>query len=630
MSNSSPHSLIRPLEGFRSLAILAVLLFHLDITFFKGGFLGVDLFFVISGFIITKNIVRQLEESRFSFKTFYLKRFRRLIPAQIVTVAVTIAVAYFVMPPGYFADLGKSAVYSLMSLANFNFWLESGYFDTASHTKPLLHMWSLAVEEQFYLFWPGALVLATAMSCRKWLLGVGFLASLALCWWVGNSHPSAAFFLFPFRIFQFFGGAALALVVYRLSSFVGSVTTIAGLGLFAAACMSLTGEYHPVIGGLLATISGVALIISMDSPVSKILFGNRVMVWIGQHSYSIYLVHWPLIVLAKHKWGYTLEPLEQVLLAAASFVLGYLLRISVEQPFRIIKGKSSVLSPWATLTTATALVVTLFLSSNVWGFNGYPGRLNSDVQRVLKRNDDNSLERREQVRLNKCHLVRQNKKSTFDPSCFLTGKNLKKPKVLVVGDSLAADTYMVAKFAMPNAAVSQATSAGCSAFFRSDLGNAYCARVNKIRMNAISEGEYDAIILASQWAYSDEAQKLEMTLEWLSQFDTHVIVFGPRVRFEEQVPIMLEAANSTQGFNTFATVRHDHDAVKSAELKAISNRLNATYIDIYKSQCDPECVVLNRGRFLYNDQHHLSVPGAAYLAEKMAPNLRQAIRTNFK
>lgn len=145
----SSKSIIRPLEGMRALAIISVLLFHVDFHFIPGGFLGVDLFFVISGFIISRILINEIEIGTFSFGNFYFKRFLRLFPALFLTLLVTLVVGYFVMTATPYAALGKSAIYTAASAANFNFWLESGYFDTDAHGKPLLHMWSLGVEEQF-------------------------------------------------------------------------------------------------------------------------------------------------------------------------------------------------------------------------------------------------------------------------------------------------------------------------------------------------------------------------------------------------------------------------------------------------------------------------------------------------
>jgi peptidoglycan/LPS O-acetylase OafA/YrhL len=165
---------IRSIEGMRALAVLVVLLFHLDIPAFEGGYLGVDLSFVISGFIITRNILSDLHGGSFSLKEFYIRRFRRLFPALLVSVLLTLVVAILIVPPIELVNTAKSAIFAVFSLANFHFWLESGYFDGAASTKPLLHTWSLSVEEQFYLFWP-ALVLLLANAPRHMIVAVVLL-----------------------------------------------------------------------------------------------------------------------------------------------------------------------------------------------------------------------------------------------------------------------------------------------------------------------------------------------------------------------------------------------------------------------------------------------------------------------
>ena len=152
---SSIEKAYRPdLNGLRGLSVLLVLFFHLDLEYFKGGFLGVDVFFVLSGYFISKNILFDIENKKFSFLVFYQKRIRRLFPALFTTLLLTLVAGYFYLTANNYERLASSAQYSVFSLSNFFFYLETGYFDTSSKLKPLLHMWSLSVEEQFYLFWP--------------------------------------------------------------------------------------------------------------------------------------------------------------------------------------------------------------------------------------------------------------------------------------------------------------------------------------------------------------------------------------------------------------------------------------------------------------------------------------------
>jgi len=217
MTRAQNPNLIRPLEGLRALAIIVVLLFHLDVPYFTGGYIGVDLFFVISGYIITKNIAEKSYANKFSIAEFYVKRIRRLFPALFLTILATLIAGYFFLTPYDYEELTKSGLFSTFSLANIHFWQSAGYFDTASHMKPLLHMWSLSVEEQFYIIWP-TLLLGLIALAKKWnnaiTIGIAtiFLISALGAVIVSMSSPPTAFFWFVFRIYQFMAGAFLVFI----------------------------------------------------------------------------------------------------------------------------------------------------------------------------------------------------------------------------------------------------------------------------------------------------------------------------------------------------------------------------------------------------------------------------------
>ena len=332
--------LIRPLEGMRALAVLAVLLFHLDLPYFDGGYLGVDVFFIISGFIITKNILRQMEDGSFSIPSFYYKRFRRLFPALTITVLGTLIASFIILAPSILRDVGESSVWSLFSLANVHFWLEANYFDVESDRKPLLHMWSLGVEEQFYIFWPFLLLLFRGRMAK-----IGMIIALILASFVGvvllfEIIPNGIFYLFPFRIYQFLTGAILAVIPFQIRK-VGSVVNLLALLAFGASVSVMAADsYTTVVSGAAAAVIGFAMLISYDSKLAQVALGNPVMVWIGSRSYVIYLVHWPIIVLYKYVTGFELDFAEMGGLFAASIVLAEVVARLVERPLRIKKGMS--------------------------------------------------------------------------------------------------------------------------------------------------------------------------------------------------------------------------------------------------------------------------------------------------
>ncbi|MCF6274706.1 MAG: acyltransferase, partial [Robiginitomaculum sp.] len=194
------------IDGLRAVAVLAVVFYHFKIPPFSGGFVGVDIFFVISGYLITKLVMGQTKDGTFSFKIFYLRRIRRLFPALFVTLVGTLAAAAILFSPEQMARLGKVSFFALISLSNIVFWREAGYFDTDAATKPLLHTWSLGVEEQFYLVWPALIFLCVLYLKRAHILAVltalivvGLLAAA----YVLKKDVDAAFYLTPFRMSEF-------------------------------------------------------------------------------------------------------------------------------------------------------------------------------------------------------------------------------------------------------------------------------------------------------------------------------------------------------------------------------------------------------------------------------------------
>ena len=329
------------IDGLRAVAVLSVVMFHLDIGGFAGGFVGVDVFFVISGYLITSLIIHKVERGSFTLSDFYFRRIRRLIPPLIATIAATAIAASFILEPFDMKGFARSAVAALFSVSNVLFYFEAGYWDTASELKPLLHTWSLGVEEHFYLFGP-ALLLLILRPKRRYLLTLSLvLLSLFGAWLcIGYTYvdQSAAFYLLPFRVFQFALGAlvislsncAIPAMVLRLSFFVG-------LMLIASSVFSF-GEgvvfpgwviLLPTLGTTLVLLAGTA----RHGGLARLLMENRLSLWIGRVSYSMYLVHWPLIALYRYRYGVELQFQDQLILAAATLVLTVALHYMVERRF---------------------------------------------------------------------------------------------------------------------------------------------------------------------------------------------------------------------------------------------------------------------------------------------------------
>ena len=387
-------------DGLRAIAVLSVVLFHLGVSGLSGGFVGVDVFFVISGFLITRLIVSEVNKTgTFSFSNFYSRRVRRLFPALFVTLFFTTIAAFVLFSPQHFQRFGGELVYSIFSVSNFFFWNESGYFNTASEFKPLLHTWSLSVEEQFYLVWPVALVFLAKLKSRVPLfvcMSLACVLSLFASYVMSDGHsnilsawlpkfaalfsdgPGTIFFLAPFRIFEFAIGAAAVWLVDSAfkNSWIKEIACAVGLSLigYSIICFS-EATLFPSYNALIPCVGTALVICSSDSRFLGRILSSKPVVFVGLISYSVYLVHWPVIVFYKY---YTMVPLgvvSQLVLFAICIALGYVLYRFVETPLRAPKGKKEDLSPAAFGLVCAMLAMMLVLpASSIWASDGWKWR----------------------------------------------------------------------------------------------------------------------------------------------------------------------------------------------------------------------------------------------------------------
>jgi peptidoglycan/LPS O-acetylase OafA/YrhL len=354
--NSSKY--VAGIDGLRAIAVMTVLLFHVGLSSFSGGYVGVDVFFVISGYLITNLITAEVKRTgTFSYKSFYTRRIRRLFPALFFTILLTFVFAVLMFSPQHFQRFGGEVLSAIFSVSNFFFWTESGYFNTASDFKPLLHTWSLSVEEQFYLLWPLALVfLLTRKSKSAAAIAVllGGIISLLLNivvtdggvaaagWWntlmgeKASDTVSLIYFFTPFRVFEFAIGAALVWIPKAKEQTVKLDLLMAlGLALIFYAVFSYTEKtLFPSYNALAPCIGAALVIYSVNAKYAGWIVRNRLMVKIGLISYSVYLVHWPIIVFYKYYTKQSLDLTEQLVIVAASLVLGFIFQRYIETPFR--------------------------------------------------------------------------------------------------------------------------------------------------------------------------------------------------------------------------------------------------------------------------------------------------------
>lgn len=330
------------IDGLRALAVVPVILFHAGLDLFSGGFVGVDVFFVISGYLITTIIINELDQGKFSVVNFYERRARRILPALFFIILAILPFAWMWLTPRDMKDFSQSLVAVATFSSNILFLLESGYFDTANELKPLLHTWSLAVEEQYYIFFP-LLLMAAWHFGKRWtlkMLGIIFILSFGLGQWAAYNQPTAAFYLLPTRGWELLIGAFTAFYLQKRdhinSAPLNQVASLLGLSLVLYATFAFDKHTpFPTFYTLIPTV-GTALIIfsAVKGTLTNTLLSSKTMVGIGLISYSAYLWHQPIFALARHRS--LNEPSVALLIALGAFslVLAYFSWKYVETPFR--------------------------------------------------------------------------------------------------------------------------------------------------------------------------------------------------------------------------------------------------------------------------------------------------------
>jgi peptidoglycan/LPS O-acetylase OafA/YrhL len=427
------------IDGLRALAVLSVLVYHVDAQLLSGGFLGVDIFFVISGYLISLIVFRELACGEFSFAHFYARRIRRLFPALIVVFLACLVFGGYALFAEEYQRLGRHTLAAISFLLNFLLMREAGYFDVVSDAKPLLHLWSLSVEEQFYLVWPVLLVLATRVRLKVGiLLGVAAVGSFLFALHLGRIQLDALYFHPLARFWELLFGAGLAYVHHRYGVdvlparmdrvWVRHLLSLAGLAAVCAAMLTFDGKMpHPGAPALLPLVGAVALIAGGPVAMGNRLLAFKPLVWVGLISYPLYLWHWPVLSYLRIMESGVPSQLMLWSGAGAAVLLAWGTYRFIERPIRHTPKSRTALTA---LVSGMALL--FVVAGVVWQTGGLPGR-----DSVRHAAEASALMKREPATDDPCRRgIAQNEAPVY---CRLNASQNRI--VAVVGDSHAHALY---------------------------------------------------------------------------------------------------------------------------------------------------------------------------------------------
>ena len=616
----------KEIDGLRAIAVIPVLFFHAGFEWFAGGFVGVDVFFVISGYLITGILLKEMQEGTFSILNFYERRARRILPALFLVMAVCVVLAWQLLYPADMQSFAQSVLAVCLFVSNFLFWYQSGYFDTASDLKPLLHTWSLAVEEQYYVLFP--LVLLLVWKVRKqWLvpiLALIALASLCLGQWQSLHQPSSGFFLLPARAWELLVGALAAVYVSRHSGGQRKAwheaMAIIGLCAIAWACLMYSKVTpFPGVYALVPTLGAALIIVFADGErgVGRWI-ASKYMVAIGLISYSTYLWHQPIFAFARHIAGGDPGHLVFCVLIALSLLLAWLTWKWIEAPFRDRKKFSR----------QQIFALALLMSAVFIGF-GYAGHkqkgFDSRFERVLH-GDVGHQEFLEYIdqHFHDCEPPKV-LQSALSWGGFVRCKQsaLGTPEVVLLGDSHAEHLFIGLAESLPKRNVAFYIQAAkpylevkdFAAAFEELLGNSKPQTV-LLSMYYMERLKHESSSLQAAWT---------QTITALQQAGKQVVVLGDVPKFPQDPEICMYSKVRGDWMSacdiSVEELQHQYSFYDST-LRALSTTLHVPYVQVDAPLCGSYFCRLSQGeQMLYRDKNHLNIAGSrvvgAYVAQQL-------------
>ncbi|WP_241494999.1 acyltransferase family protein [Pseudomonas mediterranea] len=616
-----PHSNYRyDIDGLRAVAVIAVLVHHLNTTLLPGGFVGVDIFFVISGFLITSQVFTEIKDNRFSVKRFYQRRINRIVPALAVVLLASVIAGAFILSPADLTRLNVSALFSLLGVSNVYIWVKYGnYFAADASEAPLLHTWSLGIE-QFYVVWPLFILAIYRLAPRYMLavLGVGIVAATAFSEYATNVLVTASYYLLPTRFFELMVGGVLGIYLYRprpLGRRAALGFALAGAGLIGFSLFNLSPDApFPGLNALMPCLGAALLILAGSTGFQSRLLNNRPMVFIGLISYSLYLWHWPLIAYLNYL-GIAITLPVGISLLAVSITLSWCSWRYIERPFR----RTGAPLPFAHVFTrrflAPALGLAVLAALSLW-LHGFPQRFAPEVA---------ALEAMTLVEPNKlrsdCHMPNAHYDTGPNPRCRL-GAHKEQIDGIMVGDSFANHfTGMIDILAEPNGIeLMDYTLDSCPPIFGdtaqvSTVYAAHCRERNRHVLSLIEQHHYPYVVLAGAWPQDAAAvDRVEASIRQVVANADQVIVILSNQNIDKAATCPVRRLMF--GIDRRCSAQLDITAPYWAGIRVRLPQVR--FIDPNQVICPAGlCSPIIDGQMLYRDDAHLNDGGSRFIGRQL-------------
>jgi peptidoglycan/LPS O-acetylase OafA/YrhL len=614
------HADYRPdIDGLRAISILAVLWFHAVPAYGGGGFVGVDVFFVISGFLISRIILGQLAHGTFSIADFYRRRVRRIFPALVLVLATTCIAGWFILLPNDFARLGANILGGAGFFANIVLLRSQDYFAPDAATNPLLHLWSLGIEEQFYIAWPLLLAWLHGRRARVGLIAAVALASFAANLALVGDHAAFAFYSPLTRAWELMLGAMLAAAGRDNADLWhrhADLKAAAGLLLIGAAILLLDhASRYPGWAALLPSVGAALLLNAPRSVINRRLLSHPLMVSIGLISYPLYLWHWPLLSFLGIVRNGNANPIEVTLAVGLAVLLAWLTYRWVELPLR--RWSRAVLGLAAAMATMAAVALVTI------GAGGFASRFPPEIRAIaaMPAKENSGFQ-------NDCFLQDRTEALSERAHCVEQGDGR---LVAIWGDSTAAALMPGFRAAQRSAAfrLVQLTAAGCTPILKSR--DAFipksCETQNDQAFDLIKASHPDVVVLHAMWnPQSNDLERLRTTLAALKDAGVpRIVLLGPVPVWKRGLPFLLvnnfRLTHELPQRLVLAKSRPESDLV----FEQIAQQSGVDYVSAWSTLCNEQGCAVRTGPaatdIMASDNVHLTDSGARYLIERIAPQL---------